>query len=241
MKYFLILVLFSLAFICRAQYPFEKYPAIKYRAYEGWTLSNIDTNSINVSISSIIIPNFYGKENLKIKMLVNDQDTSYILLYKGEKLFQKIFADVPYKPKSIRVADINGDGLQDIKLVTPHMGSTGLASMNMDIIYLFQKPNGKFTFISYTDMVDMNRAERDIDGDGNYEIITMYLQDYETHNYWVFNLYNYKNGKLVNVNEKFDYPIMVQFLYRENYKPANFGKAIRKKYSLKEPGIKTDY
>ena len=54
-----------------------------------------------------------------------------------------------------------------------------------------------------------NKLERDFDGDGNYEIIVQSFQSYGYHNYFLFNLYNYKDGQLVNVNNKTNYPIMV--------------------------------
>jgi hypothetical protein len=66
-----------------------------------------------------------------------------------------------------------------------------------------------------------NRQERDFDGDGNFEIITMNLIGHEDHSFWLFNIFNYLNGGLVNVNAKDNYPIMIQFLNRENYDVTN--------------------
>lgn len=94
----------------------------------------------------------------------------------------------------------------------------GLASLNQRVIYLFQKANGLFTKISYLDKMGPHITERDFDGDNKYEILTMTLKDYENHNYWTFNIYNFKDGQLVNQNARFDYPIMIQYLYRDNYK-----------------------
>ena len=44
------------------------------------------------------------------------------------------------------------------------------------------------------------------------------MTGYENHSYWLYNLFDYNSTGLVNVNAKYDYPIMIQFLYRENYK-----------------------
>lgn len=118
--------------------------------------------------------------------------------------------------ETIKVADINGDSLNDIKLIAWYMGN-GTASMNVRTIYLFQNPNGHFRKISFDDKIGNDRPERDIDGDGNYEIITMTLQGFESHNYWLFNLFNYTNDNLENVNSKDNYPILIQVLNRENY------------------------
>ena len=137
--------------------------------------------------------------------------------------------------KPVRVTDINGDGLQDVKIIVPYQGN-GIASLYVKVIYLFQNIEGDFTKVSFTDMMDDDRSERDIDGDGKYEIITMGVQNHENHNYWLFNLFEYKEGGLVNVNNKKNYPIMIQYRYRKNYKVSeNIGKEIMKTYSLQLP------
>lgn len=58
----------------------------------------------------------------------------------------------------------------------------------------------------------MDGTERDFNADNNFEIITMTLDQYENHNYWTFNIYNFENGTLINQNQKYGYPIMIQFL-----------------------------
>ena len=118
------------------------------------------------------------------------------------------------------IADINGDKLQDIKLVVPYM-SNGLG-LNTRVIYLFQQTNKSFTKISFDDkMFGQNRQERDFNNDGNYEIITMTLISYQNHSYWAYNLFDYKNNNFISVNNKYDYPILIQFLYKDNFKITN--------------------
>ena len=134
-----------------------------------------------------------------------------------------------------RVADINGDGLKDVKFVIPYMGN-GLAALNVKVIYLLQTKDQKFVKISFYDKMDKNRPERDFDGDGNFEIITMDLQEYKNHNYWTFNIFEYKDGQLINVNEKDNYPIMIQFLYKENYKITDkIDRQKMKSFAIKLP------
>ena len=70
-------------------------------------------------------------------------------------------------------------------------------------------------------MATENRPERDFNGDGVYEIITMTLKGYENHNYWTFNIYNMVNGRLENRNKTYGYPIMIQYLFRDNFKITN--------------------
>ena len=83
-----------------------------------------------------------------------------------------------------------------------------------------------------------NKPERDFNHDGQYEIITQTFQHHGKHNYWVFNLYDYKNGKLLNVNSLADYPIMVPL---DSY---NISKKIprktMKKYSIKTPKLENE-
>lgn len=124
-------------------------------------------------------------------------------------------ANVPFE--AVRKLDVNGDTLADVKLLIPYMGN-GLASLNTRVIYLFQKRTGMFTKVSYLDKLGAQITEHDFDGDGSYEILTRTLKFYERHSYWIFNIYNFKDDELINQNDRFDYPIMVQYLFRENYR-----------------------
>ena len=235
--------LFKLLFLnlhTLAQYPFEKYPAVRYAEYKHWAFTYSEKR--NAMVAHMFIRGFFKNgDNLHIESYTLDRaDTSYICLYRNKKLIRKIFESMYMIRRNIsdeplRVADINGDSLKDIKLNVPYNGC-GIAAMNCRTIYLFQDSAKGFRKISFMDKIAENRSERDIDGDGNFEIITMTLQGHGDHNYWLFNLYNYKRGKLVNENHKAEYPIMVQLLYRRNYKVTN--KLSRKqiqRYEMKLP------
>ncbi len=242
MKHFLfgLLALAALPAHLYAQYPFESAPAIKYKEYKGWKMDMKAAAEQEGQLSfDKTIPNFFGNESLRLRLTAIDSPAiSYISFYRGKKLLGKVQDAMSFftnnLDKPIYVGDVNGDSLTDIKLVIPYNGC-GLAALNMQVIYLFQQPGGKFVKVSYMDVIDGKRPERDLDGDGNYEIITMSLQPYKTHNYWTFNVYNFTGGKLVNVNDKVNYPIMVQYLNRENYKPADLPKEVLQKNSMKKP------
>lgn len=89
---------------------------------------------------------------------------------------------------------------------------------------------GKWTKFSYTDFA--NFPEIDIDQDGNYELIGCYLVKVNGHSYWTFDLYNLIEGRLVNVSDRFGYPIMGQYLNRENYQiTKHFTREQMKKFS----------
>lgn len=149
---------------------------------------------------------------------------------------KKYFEQIPAQgTDGFYIADFNGDGKKDFKIVCFYMGS-GLASMNVRVIYFFQKENNEFTKVSFDDKMDGNRIERDLNGDENFEIITMTLQEHKNHNYWLFNVYNFVNDKLICVNNKTNYPIMIQYLFRDNYKVTKqITRKDMQKYEIKKP------
>lgn len=236
----LIFALIFLTLNAKGQYPFEKYPAIKYREYKNWKFYD-KTEKENKFHCTLTIPKFFdNQDNLTIQLTTFEYDSSSVRMYRNKRLLKKsfepmFFNDVNLGAESIRVADINGDNLKDIKLTASFMGN-GTASMDVRTIYLFQNKEGHFTKISFSDKASDSRLERDFDGDGNYEIITMTLKGYREHSYWLFNLFNYLNGDLVNVNSKDNYPIMIQYLNRENYQiTKKISRSKMKAFTMKLP------
>lgn len=227
-----------------AQYPFESMPRIHYMRYSHWKI--LDTTDKR-SAFLINVPKFFShKTDLKVLVASypGGADSSVITLFKGNEQFLS-FVD-PYfigsilgpTPQAVFIEDVNGDGLKDIKILIDGNACCGAYNYYQRVVYLFQKPNGGFTKIAFTDlsMEYKNRLERDFDGDGNYEIIVQSFQSYGDHNYFLFNLYNYKNGQVVNVNNKANYPIMVQLLWRENYAITNkISRKQMKQFSKKLP------
>jgi hypothetical protein len=226
MRILLTLFFLSFAIFLFGQYPFEKYPAIKYKEYKDWKVSD-KSGKENKYEFTLTIPKFFDKKDaLTIKLIsfTSKLDSSYITVFRNKEEINNFFEPMSFFPTNLfeplRLADINGDHSTDLKLVVPYMGN-GTASLNVRVIYLFQQKSKKFTKISYFDKMDENRTERDFDNDGNYEIITMTLLGYKNHSYWLFNLFNWKNEDLCSANQKNNYPILIQFLYRNNYKITN--------------------
>jgi hypothetical protein len=115
------------------------------------------------------------------------------------------------------VADFNNDSLKDLKLNISYM-SNGIG-MCSRVIYLLQTREGIFKKISFDDNLEYgNRPERDFGKNGKFEIVTMTLNTYNNHNYWTFDIFEFMNDGLINVDEKFGYPIMIQFLKKPNYR-----------------------
>ena len=222
-RIFFILLLFTSVFLSKAQYPYEKYDSIKYLSFNDWKLYDWIEKK-HVIHQTLSVPNFYSDlDTMTIQLTSFDEnwDSSYMRIFRNKEQIQKIFEPMAFTDHSIWgpliVADFNGDTLSDIKINVAYMGC-GLASMNCRIIYLFQRSDGSFRKISYMDKLESgNRVERDFNNDGNFEIITMTLKGYEGHSYWTFDLFNYQEENFQNVDDEFGYPIMIQFLFRQNY------------------------
>jgi hypothetical protein len=224
MKILFVIILIIMSGIIKGQYPFENYPAIKYMTKKNWKVYDRREKEKKMHWTMSFPFFFNNKDSLTVQLTTfGNKDTSYIRIFKNQKQIQLL--KEPYAigrnfgmlEDTVFYADINGDSLLDIKILCWY-GGCGIASLKERVIYLFQQPDNKFIKVSFLDMVSSKRPERDFDGDGNYEIITMDLKGYENHNYWTFNLYNFTNGDLICVDDINDYPIMIQFTYKKNYR-----------------------
>ena len=206
-----------------AQYPFEQLDTLKYQTYSNWIEYDWSEKKHTIH-HTLTIKDFYENHDpltIQLSTSTIKWDSSYIRIFRNKDEIQKVFEAMPFLGYNfwgpLLVSDFNGDSLKDLKLNITYM-SNGLG-MRSRIIYLFQTPNNNFKKISFDDNLENgNRNERDFGHNGKFEIITMTLNGYEGHNYWTFDLFNYENGKLINVDDEFDYPIMIQFLNRRNFK-----------------------
>ncbi len=230
-----------MAWSANAQFPFEKYTSVKYTSFNNWNIYDKAEKEKKIH-STLTIPTFFDNGDTLTVQLTSFTDhwwnNSIIRIFRNKTEIQKIAEDMGFSPiglDTLRVADINGDNLRDIKITVAYLGN-GIAAMNARIIYLFQQADHSFKKTSFTDKINNNRKERDFDGDGNFEIITMNLSSHENHSYWLFKLYHYSNGGLVSVNQQYDYPIMIQFLKRKNYEITNkISKEKMKTFALSLP------
>jgi hypothetical protein len=223
MKSLLLISLLTITTLVFGQdkYPFEKYPSIKYTEFKDWKIYQ-KTDRIHFTLT---IPGFFSNTDsltIQLTSFETKWDSSYIRLFRNKIQIQKIFEPMFFTYTNVsnyptQTLDVNGDDLTDVKLLIPYMGN-GLASLNQRVIYLFQKAYGLFTKVSYLDKMGAHISERDFDNDSKFEILTMTLKGHENHNYWTFNIYNFKDGELVNQNDMFDYPIMIQYLFKDNFK-----------------------
>lgn len=220
---FLTILLFT-ASITFAQYPFEKGKAINY-TYEGEWKTVVEGKTYSAEI-----PGFFKTGDAKIVAdIISNDDIEFSLtkfeIYNGEKL-AAVFYDSTASPYifSISSGDINGDGLSDIKFEVS-LGGCGLGALNNNQYYFFGNKDGSFTGMRFLNMGAW--GEYDMDKDNNYEIFVLSHESINNHSYWVYNVYNYLDGKFVNVNNKLGYPLMIRHLIRDNYSPD---KKIMQKY-----------
>ena len=212
-----------------AQYSFEHKPAVTSVEYNKWKVNNDTDEKTGYSIT---VPNFFDNHQALSVTILGDKekDSCQVRIFKGGKIIGSFVDSLHISktgphPKAVFLEDINGDGLKDLKILIPFYGYCGGFNFYTQIIYLFQQRNNRLKVILFTDWMDdenyPNRPERDFDGDHNFEIITKTFTAYGSHNYELYNIYNFRNGKLVNVNNKVGYPILIQLLWAPNYKVTN--------------------
>ncbi|WP_159090933.1 hypothetical protein [Aquimarina aquimarini] len=208
-----------------AQYAFEKHPAPYYEEYGDWVVYDRENNQNKYDCTQTI-DDFYGnKDDLTIQLTWFDGDVDFgmIRIFRNKKEIQEIkesgsFSRLTMMDTKVLISDINGDGYKDVKLIQQGTGN-GVMGMLVKVLYLFQNKEGGFHKISFDDMTfKKHREERDIDNDGNYEIVTMNLEYIKGHSYWVFNLYEYVDENLKNVNIKKGYPIAIPYTNNRSYK-----------------------
>jgi hypothetical protein len=228
MKNFIYIILLCFfAFNANAQFPFESFPKPKIERFNDWKVYEREESKQKIDFT-ISISSFYANGDTLTLQLTNhlyETRNSNLRVFQNSKEIDKeridfLYVLSPYaKPDSIFIGDFNGDSLMDLKVYLPNHIAAGSYNSYAQLIYLFQKEDGTFSSISFSDYFEgfKNRSERDFDNDGNFEIITQTYQKIDGHSYWCFNLYNYSTGGLINVNSKGDYPILIQLLNRVNF------------------------
>jgi hypothetical protein len=212
----LLPLLALLPFQATAQYPFEKYPAVRYQSAGPWQLAKPGNAPPKVSAASAVRA---GAQSYRLRVFNHriPSDTFYVALSTGglDKQFLEPWYLLPESlTQPVRAADINGDGLTDLKLVINAAGGGGVRGL-VRLVYLFGQPGGGFAKVSFLSFND--GPERDFDGDGNCEMVVRELVSYRGHSYWAFNVFHYAGGRLVNVSPRYGYPILIQFLNKPNY------------------------
>jgi hypothetical protein len=241
-----IILLSFIAISSNAQFPFESLSKPNIEGFNDWKVYNREESKKKIDFT-ISISSFYANGDTLTLQLTNhlyETQNSNLRVFQNSKEIDKhriefLYVLSPYaKPDSVFIGDFNGDSLTDLKVYLPNHIAAGSYNSYAQLIYLFQKEDGTFSPISFSDYFEgfNNRLERDFDNDGNFEIITQTYQKIDGHSYWCFNLYNYTAGGLINVNIKGDYPILIQLLNRVNFEiTKNLTKEKMLKQAIKLP------
>jgi hypothetical protein len=209
---FKIIFLLSLFFTLHlnAQTHFTLSKKISYKSVKIQT-GQFKADSLKVAIADISKLPSLENLTLTFERSIDAESTTLNFLYQEKKLKSYTFDNVYWTlDDNLKVADIDGNGLLDIKLVFFNNGS-GLAGSLSTKVYLFNLGN-RFKVISFFDF--SGEDEYDLNKDGKYEILSKNHIYLNNHSYWVYNTYNFTGEKIINVSKSYQYPLWTKHLYR---------------------------
>lgn len=190
---------------------------LKSQTYTNWE-TKYDEYDFDAEYYELTIPNFFrGKDAVTVQLYHYGTESNYpnstISLIDAEgNLLTTIFEPTQFHKTALRhttlsVADIDGNGLKDIKIEFSYMGN-GLMAYAIRTIYIFQEKNITFNKISFDSFVCKGYvSEIDIDRDGKHEIVAKTLEYADENNrFWVENLYKYTPEGLICISEANGYP-----------------------------------
>ncbi|WP_207428315.1 hypothetical protein [Pedobacter sp. SYSU D00535] len=159
------------------------------------------------------LPAFNGIEDLQVTFTERkSSESSVINVYRNGKLAKSRELSIRMwtMDDRVKMADIDGNGLHDLKFLVYNFGS-GLAGSQSTKVYLFTFKD-EMKIVSFFDFA--YEDEYDIDSDGEFEILSLNHKFRNNHSYWVYNAYNLTGTALRNVSKKFKYPLWTRHLYR---------------------------
>lgn len=182
----------------------------KQPVYKTADVQNGFASEDSVKLDIIDLKNILGLKGVEIHLRQVAEDSSTILIYRDKKLIQS-FA-LPFMfwhlENDCMVADLDNNKMPDVKL-TVQGGGSGLAGQLAYKIYLFNQGK-KFYLLSFLDYSHEN--EYDLNRDGIYEIISCNHVLKGGHSYWVYNAFNFINGKIKNISGSLNYPLWTKHL-----------------------------
>ena len=179
-------------------------------------ISQVIDTSIEKKLMQIQVKGIKGMpvDNIRLLELEQKTEASQIIFYQQNKVVQKL--QVPFWFRQIMptadIADFNADGIPDIKFRI-YTGGNGSAALLNYKVFLISQQN-KYRVFSFVDF--SAEKEYDFNKDGIAEIIGCTTTNYNGHNYWVYNVYNWKNGALVMVSKDFGYPLWTKVDFKTN-------------------------
>jgi hypothetical protein len=227
-----------LAFKGYAQYPFEKFPVKKYDSVKFKAIGEFDDPDL---------VNIARYKNYTIR-LIRDSTAHLggkILLYYKGKLIKSATGDFGGVMREadfpLYIEDINSDGIPDFVFKTLNSTGTGLAGADVYYTCFIKKGTTDFRVVKFESFYDQSQKQYQFSKDGNPVIIGQSLAFYKRHAYWIFDLYQCKNDKLINVSKKYNYPIAVPYLNKEIFVPTyKIPKEDLERLAMKQPGFFLD-
>jgi len=202
---------------CFAQYPFEKLQARKVDSvpFKVFAFKN---NPASIAVAQY--------QNYKVKLLGNPlKDGSNVLLYFQGKLIKKAVAVFRFDNGVLaELSQLYVYSQNDEKvffIYYPNMDGSGLAGSLIGRLYLAGNSDNIFKVIRFGDFYNKPKFQYAFKSDSTFEIVVKSYKIYGNDAYWLFDLYNIINGKLVNVSARYGYPIAVPYLYKESFKPTH--------------------
>jgi len=119
-------------------------------------------------------------------------------------------------PYSVYRADLNKDGLDDLIVFSNYRGC-GLGALADKTEIFLKKKEGGYHKIYFDSLSAGLQDYVDLDKDGRYEVIITDICFVNNHSYYYYNVYEFKENKLVNTGKKFKgFPKFVWFTYKHN-------------------------
>lgn len=221
--YFTLLCLWTAT--AQSQTHFSKFKSPNYKTADIQYGSRVEDS---MKLDIVDVSHIKGLKGIKIHLQQVTMDSSHILIYKDNKLKQTL--PLPFMfwhlENECLVADLDGNKKPDIKL-TVQGGGSGLAGELAYKIYLFNQGE-KFKLLSFFDF--SHEKEYDLNKDGIYEILSCNHIYKGGHSYWVYNAFNFMEGKLRNILQQINYPLWTKHLYTSrNVIATNISKKDRNK------------
>ncbi len=204
-------LLISLSYIATAfaymeDYPPHKFMDGKFKHLEINPIVNYN-NSDYVSSDKQIVAKLYEDSNT-FNFLLKDGNTVLLMMDTWK-------APMPYEVYQV---DLNKDDLKDFIVFSSSRGC-GLSAAVVTVNIFLKRSDGSYQGISYETMNAGLEDFLDLDNDDKYEVIKTDLYRGDKHNYWVYNIYEIKDYKLINANADYqDFPKFIWYTYKPNDK-----------------------
>ncbi|MEK6564212.1 MAG: hypothetical protein AABZ65_04195 [Candidatus Omnitrophota bacterium] len=157
----------------------------------------------------------------------------FILTADGTTVTKLLEREAPFPYASYRV-DLDNNGLNDFIVFYSNRGN-GLASQLVVADLYLQKPDGSYQSINYEGLGAGIEDFIDLDQDSKAEVIIMDMHGGKEHNYFSYSVYEIKDGKLVNADNKFKgFPKFIWYTNKKNDKDTTHLEADEKASHIKK-------